>query len=310
MSDIFISYSQVDREFICQLRRALAKQGEEVWIDWEAVPISPSWWNDIQKGISKADNVVMILTPNSMASPICLLQIEYARQLKKFIIPVYHAEYDRETCLKAIASQLANPDEIIIRESWGSRKVDTVYDVNDSELKRLKHFFFDANADFEKRFNDLFKMIRSDAAHKEQHTTLELRALEWNRRGRDISFLLRHTELAQAQKWLKTAERKRPQPINLHDDYIRASEKHMRQRRTLRVASLIAPVIAGIVIALAVGAFLVGAQATTQAINANDQFFTATYQQGIAAQKALEAATQVARANDQMASANIRWRQQ
>ena len=41
MSDIFISYSQVDREFISQLRRALAKQGEEVWIDWEAVPILP-----------------------------------------------------------------------------------------------------------------------------------------------------------------------------------------------------------------------------------------------------------------------------
>ena len=37
MSDVFISYSRLDKEFVGQLREALAGQDQEVWIDWESI---------------------------------------------------------------------------------------------------------------------------------------------------------------------------------------------------------------------------------------------------------------------------------
>ena len=80
MSDVFISYSREDREFVGKLRDALAAEDQDVWIDWESIPPSQAWWDEIKKGIARANNFAVILTPNSMASPICHMEIEYARQ--------------------------------------------------------------------------------------------------------------------------------------------------------------------------------------------------------------------------------------
>lgn len=33
MSDVFISYSRLDKDFVGQLRNALAEQKQDVWID-------------------------------------------------------------------------------------------------------------------------------------------------------------------------------------------------------------------------------------------------------------------------------------
>ncbi len=40
MSDIFISYSRLDKDFVGNLRDALAGQQQDVWIDWESIPPS------------------------------------------------------------------------------------------------------------------------------------------------------------------------------------------------------------------------------------------------------------------------------
>src|SRR5579863_6066562 len=99
MTDVFVSYSRLDKEFVAHLREALISQQQDVWIDWESIPPSQAWWDEIQKGIAHANNFVVVLSPHSMASPICQMEIEYARQLKKRIIPVLHADYDREECI-------------------------------------------------------------------------------------------------------------------------------------------------------------------------------------------------------------------
>ncbi|MBL8119500.1 MAG: toll/interleukin-1 receptor domain-containing protein, partial [Anaerolineae bacterium] len=194
MADVFISYSRLDKEFVGQLREALIAQAQEVWIDWESIPPSQAWWNEIQKGIARANNFVVVLSPASMASPICQMEIEYACQLKKRIIPVLHADYDRSTAITSIAERLAKLSETSTREIWGSRQPHDVFDSNETELKHINYFFFKAEDDFPTRFADLFAIIRTDYRHKEQHTTLELRAMEWDRRGRDASFLLIENE--------------------------------------------------------------------------------------------------------------------
>lgn len=233
MSDVFISYSRLDADFVGKLREALVKQNQDVWIDWESIPPSQAWWAEIQKGISKANNFVIILSPNAMGSPICHLEIEYARHLKKRIIPVLYLPYVRDEAIIAIAKRLAYPDQVSTRDIWGNRQAHDVVDANDADLRQVNYFRFTPNNDFETRFADLINIIHTDYDYKERHTTLHLRALEWERRNRDSGFLLIEKELADAEIWLDSAQHKIPAPTELHIAYIQASrdsETHRAQR--------------------------------------------------------------------------------
>jgi hypothetical protein len=236
VSDVFVSYSRLDREFVSQLREGLIRQGQDVWIDWEAIPPSQAWWSEIQKGIARANNFIVILSPNSMGSPICHMEIEYARQLKKRIIPVLYADFNRESALSDIAKRLATRDQDVTRQLWGTRQPYDLFDANDAELKHINYFFFKADADFQSRFDDLLTIVRTDFVHKEKHTTLGLRAAEWDRRSRDTSFLLLDAELTDAQSWLADAPGKAPLVTDLQRDYIVASERTQAAREKQEAA--------------------------------------------------------------------------
>ncbi len=80
MSDVFISHSRLDKDFVGKLREALAANKQGVRVDWEDIPPSQSWWDEIKKGIARANNSVLIMSEHSMASPICQMEIEYARE--------------------------------------------------------------------------------------------------------------------------------------------------------------------------------------------------------------------------------------
>ena len=179
-----------------------------------------------------------------MASPICHMEIEYARKIGKRIIPVLHLDYDRDAAIARITERLANPGQDATRELWGIRQPRDIVDANESELKHINLFFFGPQDDFRARFAELLAIIRTDYQHKEQHTMLELRAQEWNRRGRDVSFLLLDNELADAQTWLQTGADKSPPPTSLHMEYIQASEKRTRDLRNVRRTSYITLTIA------------------------------------------------------------------
>ena len=312
MSDVFISYSRLDRDFVGRLREALAAQDQDVWIDWESIPPSQAWWMEIQKGIAKANNFVVILSPNAMASPICHMEIEYARKLGKRIIPVLHLDYEREDAITSIASRLAYPEQDATRDLWGNRQPHDSVDANDSVLKHINYFFFRPEDDFDARFADLLEIIRTDYAHKEQHTTLELRAAEWDHRDRNVSFLLLDDELAGAQEWLQSAADKSPEPTQLQREYIAASEKRTRQLRNIRRASVIGSAVAAIAIIFAIIAFIIGLQANASARDAEDRearaniaAFTATAAQGAAQNQVATATRQVGTAIAQQATATV-----
>lgn len=302
MSDVFISYSRTDREFVGKLREALASEGQDVWIDWESIPASQAWWAEIKKGILSANNFVLILSPNSMASPICHMELEYARELGKRIIPVLYMDYQREPAITDIAKRLADPDQDATRQLWATRQPHDIYDANERDIQTINYFFFRPDDDFDARFAALMEVIFTDYAYKEQHTTLELRALEWERRNRDASFLLLDTELEQAQTWLESADGKLPAPTKLHVAYIEASAKRTRQLKNIRRTSIVGSALAAIAIAFAIGATLIG----TRAVNsANNDLATVTVQQGAAEANANQAATQAADAGHLAATATF-----
>jgi formylglycine-generating enzyme required for sulfatase activity len=237
VSDVFISYSRRDREFVGRLREELLNKAQDVWIDWENIPPSQGWWEEIKKGISRANNFVIVLSPNSMGSPVCQMEIEYARELKKRIIPVLHVPYEREEAIVDITKRLAIPEQTATRQLWADRQAYNLVDANDGEMKHINYFFFTSEMveqDFGKRFEALFTIINTDYEHKELHTRLDLRAQEWRKRGHDASFLLLANELKDAEAWLEAAGNKLPLPTELHHDYIRASHEAESERRRLQ----------------------------------------------------------------------------
>jgi WD40 repeat protein len=278
VSDVFISYSRLDKDFVGNLRESFVHREQDVWIDWEDIPPSQSWWDEIKKGIARANNVVVVLSPNSMASPICHMEIEYARLLKKRIIPVLHISYERQHAISAIETRLAIKEDVTTRYIWESRSAEKLYDANESELKHINFFFFGAELDFKKRFEELFVVIRSDYDHKEEHTALQLRADEWNKRARDASFLLLDTEQKQAEEWLATSRAKEPPPTELQEAYIEASAKRTRQLKNIRRASIIGSGLAIVATLFAIGASFIGVQVIE---NANSQLRTSEERQAI-----------------------------
>ncbi|HRF98748.1 MAG TPA: toll/interleukin-1 receptor domain-containing protein, partial [Aggregatilineales bacterium] len=93
MSDVFISYSRKNSDFARKLIEKIKAIGKDWWVDWEGIPLSsPSWWAEIKAGIENADNFVFIMSPDSMASVVCNMELDYAIALGKRIIPVVYQD--------------------------------------------------------------------------------------------------------------------------------------------------------------------------------------------------------------------------
>ncbi|RMG79160.1 MAG: toll/interleukin-1 receptor domain-containing protein, partial [Chloroflexi bacterium] len=77
-SDVFISYSRRNKEFVQRLDQAFKAEGLEVWVDWEDIPPTADWWKEIQAGIDAAEAFVFIISPDSIRSEVCAQEIEHA----------------------------------------------------------------------------------------------------------------------------------------------------------------------------------------------------------------------------------------
>src|SRR5262245_33256815 len=87
-SHVFISYSRKDADFVHRLFDALEASQREIWVDWESIPYSLEWWQQIQRGIERSDAFLFVVTPDSLGSKICNDELEYAFRLNKRVIPV------------------------------------------------------------------------------------------------------------------------------------------------------------------------------------------------------------------------------
>jgi hypothetical protein len=81
------------------------------------------------------------------------------------------------------------------------------------------------------------------------------RAVGWEGRGRDASYLLQRNDLTDAERWLARGPDKEPRPTALQTEYIIAGRTAATQRQRRLTAAAVA---AGVLIAAAAVAALVG----------------------------------------------------
>ncbi|MEP7287692.1 MAG: SUMF1/EgtB/PvdO family nonheme iron enzyme [Chloroflexota bacterium] len=88
MSKLFISYSRTDEAFVRRLAAHLDNLGVDIWLDVEDIPAGMKWSTAIQEGLRSCDLMLLILSPDSMASINVEDEWQYYLDRKKPIIPI------------------------------------------------------------------------------------------------------------------------------------------------------------------------------------------------------------------------------
>ncbi|KAM3103583.1 toll/interleukin-1 receptor domain-containing protein [Phormidesmis sp. 146-12] len=201
MTDVYLSYSRKDKAFVQTLHDALRAEQREIWVDWQAIPLTADWWQEIERGIEGTNTFVFVISPDSIASDICRKEIDHAVKHNKRLVPIVHREGFDMTAVHPMLS----------KHNW---------------------LFFRETDEFDRGFGDLVRAIETDLEYVRSHTRLTERAVEWEGKQRNESFLLRGMDLAGAEDWLVQGASKQPQVTELQGGYIRASRlaETLRQR--------------------------------------------------------------------------------
>src|SRR5271170_5843418 len=134
---VFISYSRKDMAFADRLEAALKARGFEALIDREEIFAFEDWWKRITVLIGRADTVVFVLSPDSVASSVALKEVVQAASLNKRFAPI--------VC----------------------RRVED--DVIPEALRRLNFIFFDDPARFEESADRLGEALQTNIDWIRQH---------------------------------------------------------------------------------------------------------------------------------------------
>ncbi len=84
----FFSYSRSDKEFTRKLATDLRNAGADLWIDQLDIQPGTRWDDEIETALKSAESILVILSPNAVASNNIMDEISYALENNKKVIPV------------------------------------------------------------------------------------------------------------------------------------------------------------------------------------------------------------------------------
>lgn len=90
MTQVFISYSRKDLEFVDRLANDLKSTGFQVWYDLSGLEPGTRWRQEIQKAIQESQFFLVVLSPNSIVSDWVEREFLFASDQDKKIIPLLY----------------------------------------------------------------------------------------------------------------------------------------------------------------------------------------------------------------------------
>ena len=207
--DAFVSYSRHDKAFVesC-IAPALEARGKDLWIDVDDIRGGAADWRaTVWAGIEASRVVVVVLSPDSLASRVCGEELTQAVALNKRIIPVLRRAVDDE----AVPEALARPNWILAREE----------------------------DDLDKAIAALVTAVETDEAWLSLHARLTQRTGEWLRADRDRSYLLRGSDLRAAEAWLAEQSEHAQSPTAEQAAYIAAGRSIAARRQRLLLGGVL-----------------------------------------------------------------------
>ncbi|MDM8564898.1 TIR domain-containing protein [Candidatus Halobeggiatoa sp. HSG11] len=168
-TELFVSYSRKDNDFVQKLNTRLQEAGRTVWFDQESQQSDADEEVDFKpeafKGIDNADNFVFVVSLPSVDSPYCQAELEHATQQGKRVILLLYRQVELEL-----------PDAL-----------------------RL-----DCTGDFETVFLELIQSLEQQKYYVHQQTEILAQAQYWQQNQNLTQHLLVGQERTAAEDWLLT----------------------------------------------------------------------------------------------------------
>lgn len=216
--DAFLSYAREDSDFVAQLVATLTRHGKEVWLDVEAIPPAADWAARIRAGIAQARAFVFVLSPDSLASPVCEREWREAVAHNKRLIPVLRRDVD----VAAVPPVLQAPNWVLLRE----------------------------RDDAEEGLRRLLEALEGDLEWRDAHARLTVRAGEWRAGERDKGFLLHGADLRAAEAWLADPEPHREAPTAEQVEFVLESRRAALRRQRATLAGVATALAVAVVLAI------------------------------------------------------------
>ncbi len=195
MTQVFLCHAEPDKAFTEKIRKTLMRESITVWMNRTDIKTGAQFQAEITRGIEAADNLVYLISPDSLHSEYCQQELDYALAHKKRIIPL-----------------LVEPTDLT--------QIPPI-------LCTLQFIDFTRHEDEEKyrlSGDKLLNVLNQDALYYEQHKVLLVKALKWQEQNRNPRILLRGYNLQYYEAWIKVAEQRTEHPpLPLQKEFIAES---------------------------------------------------------------------------------------
>ena len=192
-ADLFISYAREDLEFVKALASRIIETDHTVWIDLEGIAPSAEWLEVILDNIRSSAAFAFVISPHSVVSDVCLLELGYATEVGKKIIPVLREE--------------AKLPDVLAKLQWIPLR---------------------AGDDFKRGVDELVGALSFDLEWSRLHSRILVRAREWEKSDKKRQdLLLRGRELEQAEESRDGAEQNQRGLTPLDLEFISASRREV-----------------------------------------------------------------------------------
>ncbi len=192
MYDLMISYSRNDIPFVQKIADLLAAKGKEVWVDLKGIFYGEEWLERIFAAIEDSDNMLFVLSPDSIKSKYCIYEIKHALNHHKNILPILFREI----------AQIQTIPKYISKLQWLNYEKDT---------------------DMDAVIRGIVEFVEENPNQKRYHSQLLNRARQWKKFGHDSSLIM-GKDLEEAADWLKIFEKKfKMKSSSLEREFIQAS---------------------------------------------------------------------------------------
>jgi WD40 repeat protein len=195
LTQVYLGYSEKDKAVAEKVRKILMRESITIWTNKTAIKLS----SEFREGIEGADNFIYLISHNSLQSKYCQEELSYALAHNKRIISLLLEDTETEEIPLA--------------------------------LHTSQFIEFQEHEDEERYHDSIEKLLNGlslDAYYYEQHKIWLVKALKWERQNRNLSLLLRGSNLERAEAWLNVAkQRTEHPPLPLQGEFIAESLRQL-----------------------------------------------------------------------------------
>lgn len=228
---LFLSYARVDAPLVKRASALLAERGWKTWVDRSDIPSAADWMSAIRAGIEEADGFVFVMTPHSIASRMCRVELSIATELAKRLLPLMAidaATWAADTATIKTDPKLASAAEV------------------PAELAKLDYIDladFVARPDpFASLIDELVTAASRDLDWLRRHTRLQQDVRRWVDTRYAPSVLLREPLLTDAEHMLAVTD-KDPALTALQREFVTTSRAELTRELEREAAQLAARIL-------------------------------------------------------------------